>query len=506
MATQNEITGRLLTRNWALNLVGQTVALLVALPTIPYTVRGLGPERFGILSIAWVLLGYFGLFDLGLGRATTKFVAECLSLGDTKRMTALVWTSLWSQVLFGAMGALIAVAATPVAVHRFLNISPSLIGETQATFFILAGSLPLVLAANALRGVLEAGQHFAVVNYVRVPANASIFVLPAVALMFGAKLPAIVWLLVLARVGAALAYLWFCLRLYPALRRTFAIDPRMVRPLLVYGGWVTVSSIVAPLLSYLDRFAVGSVISMAAVGYYTVPSEMITRLQVVPSSLSATVFPAFSSLDATASLTKLEELCVRSLKALFLTLGPLSLLVILFARQILQLWLGADFAVKGAPVLQILAAGALVNALSFVPFGMLQALGRPDLTAKFHLLELPFYAALLWFLLARMGITGAAVAWTIRVCLDAALLFGAVVRLRWVSLGSLCGNGLLRAACTIFIFAALLSFPWLALGSMKVELVFAGVLFPAFGLTAWKYLLDGRERHLLLSAFVARAR
>src|SRR5712691_11098433 len=109
-----EITGKLLARNWILNLAGQAVPLVVGLVTIPYLIRGLGTERFGVLSIAWVLLGYFGLLDLGLGRATTKFVAECLGKGDTGRLPGFVWTSLWSQVLFGVAGATLAVGATPL--------------------------------------------------------------------------------------------------------------------------------------------------------------------------------------------------------------------------------------------------------------------------------------------------------------------------------------------------------------------------------------------------------
>ena len=82
MGSSPQISGGSLARNTGLNIIGQVVPLLVGLGAIPYVVRGLGTERFGILSIAWVLLGYFSLFDLGLGRATTKFVAECLGRGE----------------------------------------------------------------------------------------------------------------------------------------------------------------------------------------------------------------------------------------------------------------------------------------------------------------------------------------------------------------------------------------------------------------------------------------
>lgn len=99
-----EIHGGLLARNTVLNLMGYVVPLLVGLAAIPYVVRGLGSEGFGILSIVWVLLGYFSLFDLGLGRATTKFIAECLSRGEMARLPGLVWTSLAYQLVFGVAG------------------------------------------------------------------------------------------------------------------------------------------------------------------------------------------------------------------------------------------------------------------------------------------------------------------------------------------------------------------------------------------------------------------
>ncbi len=495
------ITARLLTKNWTLNLAGQTVSLLVAVPTIPYLIHGLGAERFGILSLAWVLLGYFGLFDLGLGRATTKFVAGCLGSGETHRLAALVWTSLLSQGLFGVIGTVVAGSAIPLLVHRALKISPAFVGQTETCFYILAASLPLVLVANALRGVLEAGQHFDVINYVRVPANASLFLLPTLAVLFGATLPVIVELLVLARLGSGLAYLFLCFKFYPVLRDDRSVDLALCRPLLTYGGWITVSNCIGPLLSYLDRFAIGSVISMAAVGYYTAPSEAINRLSVIPSSLSTTIFPAFSSLQAAQSRARLEELCVRSLKALLLTLGPITLLMILFAHEILRLWLGPDFAARGAVVLQILAAGALLNSLAFVPFGLLQALGKPDLTAKFHLLELPVYVLLLWFLLKHMGITGAALSWTIRMFLDALLLFAATAWHKWVSVPSLIGNRLLESAALLLLLGMALTFPWLVLGSLWAKSMVAGFVMTAFAVTSWKYLLDTRDRNMVLSAF-----
>jgi O-antigen/teichoic acid export membrane protein len=501
MAETPQIHGTLLARNTVLNLIGQVIPLLIGLATIPYIVRGLGTERFGVLAIAWVLLGYFSLFDLGLGRATTKFVADCLGRGKEQELPELIWTSLGFQVLLGLAGGVCAGAITPLLVGRILKIPMTLVGETTTAFFLLAGSLPFVLASNGLRGVLEAGQRFDMVNYVRIPASTSVFLLPALALPLGFRLPGIVLLLVLSRLVTMLAYLWACFKAFPALRRksAFSFQSRLLRPLAVYGGWLTVTNIVSPVLIYLDRFLIGSLLSMAALTYYTVPSEVVTRLLIVPSSLVATLFPAFSTIDASGDKSRLEELFARSIKPLLLILGPLSLLIAVFSHELLALWVGADFAERATGVLQILALGVLINSMAYVPFSLLQATGRPDLTAKFHLLELPLYAGLAWILIGHMGIVGAALAWTARVSVDAALLFGAAWRLRLVSLQALVANGLVRSVLGVVGLATVLSLTSMTGIAVLGRAVLAALLLTLFALTAWIFLLDISERRVLTS-------
>jgi O-antigen/teichoic acid export membrane protein len=494
------VTGKQLTRNWTFNLLGQALPLLIALPTIPYVIHGMGPERFGILSIAWVLLGYVGFLDLGLSRATTKFVAEYLGRGEAEKLPSLVWTSVWAQVLFGIAGTLLTSMLIPVLVDRVLKVPPLLRVETKMTFFILAASLPIVLASNAFRGVLEAGQHFDAVNYVKAPSNASIFLLPAIALPFGFGLPGIVFMLVLARLATVVAYLLYCFKFFPSLRHDFSIDSKMLRPLLVFGGWVTVTNTVSPLMTNMDRFFIGSMISMTAVGYYTAPYEAITRAWMFPVSLAATIFPAFSSLDAEGSRNRLGELYARSLKSLLLILGPILLLVVAFSSDILRLWLGPEFAAQSAVVLQVIAIGVLLSSLALIAFSLLQGLGRPDLAAKFHLFELPLYVGLLWFLVKHWGIVGAAVAWTIRVALDTTLLFGAVVWLKLFPPREFADNNLRRAIILVIAFGFLVLLPGLAGLSSLNRVLFAGFLSTAFMITAWSFVLDSRDRSLLISA------
>lgn len=191
---------------------------------------------------------------------------------------------------------------------------------------------------------------------------------------------------------------------------------------------MTVSNVVSPLMSTMDRFLIGAQVSMAAVAYYATPSEVITKLLIVPASLVGVMFPAFSA-SYGRDRARAAGLYARSIKYVFLILFPVVLLVVGFARPGLSLWLGADFAQHSFRVLQWLALGVLMNGLACVPFGLVQGAGRPDLTAKLHLIELPCYLLALWWLVSSYGIVGAAIAWTARVGMDAVMLFGMARRL-----------------------------------------------------------------------------
>src|SRR6267378_26436 len=491
----------LIVHNTALNLVGQWVPLLVGLFATPYIVSELGPGRFGLLSVGWVVLGYFSVLDLGFGRATTKFVAECLEQGQTERVPALLWTSLSVLVLLGSVAAVLAAVLTPVAVTKLLKIPPPLIGEARTAFLILAASFPAVVATNAVRGVLEAAQRFDLVNYVKVPANISVFVLPVIALLFGSHLPGIFLLLVLSRLIAMLAYLACCYRTFPALRHSFSVDLKLFGQLLGYGGWLTLSSVLGTLLMSMDRLLIGSRLPVAVVGYYAAPYEAVARVWTIPGSLSSTLFPTFSSMGlASESKTHLEQLYCRSLKSLLLTLGPLMSLVIVFAPQLLGIWLGPVFAAKSSTVMQVLALGVLVNSLAFVPFTLIHALGRPDVTAKFHMIEFPLFAGLLWVLIGHDGIQGAAIAWTIRLTLDAALLFGGCAWLGFVPLRAFARNGLPRTCLAVLLFAVACPAALLISKTLWARTVFVGILTALFAVGGWSFILDSIDKAALASA------
>ena len=471
----------------------------MAVIAMPFIVRGLGTERFGLLTLAWVVLGYFTIFDLGLGRATTKYVAEALGKGDDDQVPEIIWTAVAFQTILGFIGAFAFFVITDILVENVLNIPAALQGEAKDTFHILALSIPVVLVSSSFSGAIEAAQRFDLINAVKIPSSTLTYLLPLVGLSMGFGLTGIVTLILLARSGTLIAFSLMSLRIIPKLRECSVSFSRF-KHLFAYGGWITITSIVSPLLVYLDRFLIGSLLTITAVAYYTAPYEAVTRLSIISASLTMTLFPAFSALAGINDNQKLGSIFARSLKYVILALGPIVAVIGLFAKEILQLWLGTDFAIESTTAMQLLAFGMLINSLAFVPFALLQGTGRPSLPAKFHLLELPVYIIVAWIFISKFGIIGAAGAWTVRMALDALLLFGATFRVCRFSPQLLAESGTMRAVLVLFMLAViacgLKAFAHVL--PLSIQSLLFICLLVTFAFVGWKYVLDNTDRGIVI--------
>src|SRR5258708_26905718 len=269
--TPNLTSGRLLARNTIWNLLGLLLPLAVGVVAVPPLIRGMGVARFGLLSLAWIVIGYFSLFDLGIGRALTKVVADRLGTKDERSIPPLVWTSLVLMVLLGVLAGLATWAISPWLVHRLLKIPEALQSEALHGLYLLANSIPMVTATSGLRGVLEAQQRFRVLSFIRIPMSIFSFAGPLLVLPFSSDLVSVISVLVAGRLIACMAHLFACFHAMPALRHGFALKLSLVHPLLVLGGLMTFSNLVSPIIVYLDRFLIGALLSVSAVAAYTVP-------------------------------------------------------------------------------------------------------------------------------------------------------------------------------------------------------------------------------------------
>ncbi len=403
-------------RDTCYNLSGQLIPLAITLITLPTFLALIGESRYGMLAIVWVLLGYLGLFDLGMSRATAQRVAQLDPASPTER-SAVVWTALIAITAVGLVGG---VSMWTVG-HLVLSKPTPVDGlqvELHAALPWLALALPVTMGASALMGALQGREQFLALNVVQVVVTSLALVLPLV--VAAAGYTGLDWLIpatLAPRVLGTMLLFGLCRRHVPLTRQP-VFDAGRLRSLLGYGGWITVTAVVGPLLAVADRLIIGAVLGASAVAFYTIPQGLVSRGTMLAGSLAGAIFPRF----AARTRSDRDALMGSALEALAVIMTPVVFMALWCVDPFFGLWLGPDIASRSVPVAQVLLLGLWFNSLAYVPHARLQGEGNARAVAVIHLAELVPYALLLWALLWVWGIFGAAVAWTTRVAVDALLL------------------------------------------------------------------------------------
>lgn len=411
-----------LKRNTLWNLGGTGLPFLIAAITIPYLIQKIGVEAFGVLTLVWALIGYFSLFDFGLGRALTQQVTTTRSAGLCNLLPSVVKTGLWFTVVTGTVGGIIlAILANPLALH-WLSVSVPLQSTTATTLLIAAVGIPLTTVTTGLRGILEAYEDFKIVNLLRVVLGVANFGLPALTVMFiGDSLVWMVESLIAARFVVLFLHFWLVHQKLPANWFAARVSKENGRSLLSFGAWMTVSNIISPLMVTADRFVIAAMFGAGMVAYYTVPFEVLIRVLVIPNSLTSALFPRLA-IVMTTNPKEASRLYRRSLLIVTAILLPICLAIALGSHWGLSLWLGPDFADHSWAIVSVMAIGLFITGIANVPFTAIHAAGDARTTAYLHLFELVVYIPVLFFSMKAFGLIGAAIAWNFRVAIDLILL------------------------------------------------------------------------------------
>ncbi len=424
---------RLAYRNVAYNLAGQALPMAVALVSLPVLAHQAGTERLGFLGLAWSLIGYFALLDLGLSRIVTRRVAIADDRGLLGAERAVV-RSLCIRLF--AVVAVVSIALALFVPSRWVigaHASPDVATEARIALPILLLTLPATVVTGLLRGALEGVQRFARANALKATFGALSFGAPLAVLPFRTDLVALTAAVAAVRIVALVAHAaWALDALGPSTRPDAtpdgpAHDPPSLAATIREGGWLTVSNVVGPLMVTFDRFVIAAMVSLTATSWYFVPQETALRLLVVPAAVATTIFPMLARLGGVHA--DRQRISHDALLAIAATSLPAAAVLAAFAQPLLSVWMGAEFARSAAPVAAIIAVGLFANCCAQAPFAWVQAAGRADVTGRLHLAQLPFYGLLLVGLTWRFGIVGTAIAWSVRAVADCGLLFVASARL-----------------------------------------------------------------------------
>ncbi|GIU40991.1 oligosaccharide flippase family protein [Shewanella sp. MBTL60-112-B2] len=486
-------------KNIMWNFMGYVLPILITIIIIPFTIKLLGTENFGVLSLIWVIVGYSSFLDFGVGRALTHYISSnkftemqsYIPSAVKKVLTLLFCISLIvTLTIFFSIEYILSVFQN----SSFINDSDLLLSSKIAIITAF-----FVVISSAVRGVLEGYEEFKYINLVRLFSGLSISLSPFIIYYFVPQL----WLVILS-------FLFICMLevvLYTIIvkvklgniKKRRSLTFGKLKVILSFGWWSNLTNIIgSPMAAaYLDKAIIASLLGATALTYYSVPFDVIARFLILPAMITSVLFPLFSKLKN--QIDEVDRLTMQALEIMGYLIAPVFITVIILAKPLMHLWLG-EISIFMFVTIQIFAVGKFAESLNFVLLAQIQALGRPDLTAKRHLLELPFYACGLYFAGKEFGLVGIAVVWSSWALIDLLILFCIRKKLTNIELPRSIRSGrlplfYLSFFCIAYLSAAIFNDSNLAL------LLASTFILCAFYILGWKYYLDKNSREIMVVKF-----
>ena len=399
-------------KNSLANLSGALAPLFIMLLTVPLYLQLIGTERYGVLAVIWVIFGYFGFFDLGLGQAINQKIAKLRGDFEIER-NSLFWTSFLLALLLGIIGGIILFVFADQLLATIGDLTEAMQEEAGAAIVWLIPALPILITTSIIKGTLQGIERFVALNVIGVGGNLLIQLLPLCAAWMGYV--GLEYLVPAALTGRLLAgiFLFYQCKKHLPLSRNFTFERSEVIPLLNYGGWFSIISMIAPFLVVVDRLVIAAVLGGKAVAFYTVPYNISSNAMKISGSLAGALFPRFS-----ANPDDARDLADRATHVLVDVMTPAIVVGVLLFDGFLNVWLGQSFATEAKGVGELILIGVWINCLVIPHNSRLYAEANLKKIVAVYVVEIPLYFLMLWVGISYAGIQGAAMAWTLRVILD----------------------------------------------------------------------------------------
>ena len=397
-----------LAKNLVANNLGEAASFFLGLITIPIILKFLQSSHYGIFILLASVINYLSLMDLGVGAAVVRFIAHYQAKNNLKTL-GKVLSSSWTFFLgVSLISACLLFFLTDFLILHIFQIAPELRQEAVKIFQLGSLLIFVRIIANFFNIVAHGYQRFDLYNIGKLVGLLGTTVGAVIGLAIKPSLITLVWIYIgstIAEGSITLILLTLKEGKLP-LQLYFSFD--FFRPVIKFGGWKFLMALSSQAVNQFDKIIISLYLPTQFVTYYAVPQSLTRRLTSTLSVITEPLFPFASYLTSSRPLLVLQKLYQKAIRFANVLVMPIALFITIFARQILQIWLGDVFAEKAAFVLAWLSLGYLIISLTAVPVKVAEAKNKPQVTALFSLISAIVRLGLAFYMTAKYGLNGLA--------------------------------------------------------------------------------------------------
>lgn len=403
-----------LTANIFANLAGQGWSIIISLFVIPFYIKLLSIEAYGLIGFYGILQTLSQVLDLGLSptmnREMARYSERTEKAGEARDLVRTLEVGYWAIGI--AIGVGVIIAAPLIALH-WLKASAIPVGDVQHALMLMgiliALQWPLGLYGNGLMGLQkQLVWNVAGISMSAVGSGGAVLILwlvsPTITAFF-------TWQVIVAAVNVAVMALLMW-RSLPPCDRAPRLDFGLVRNVRRFAAGMAGLGLSGIILSQLDKVILSKLLSLEMFGYYSVAGVLGRGLYVFITPVFNAFFPRFSALvvsDERGALKPLYHLGSQLMATLII---PTGAVVSLFSYDVLLLWTrNADTARNAALVASLLVIGTALNGLMNLPYALQLAYGWTELGLSLNAIFIAILVPTLMYVTLHYGPVGAAAVW-----------------------------------------------------------------------------------------------
>ena len=336
-------TRKKLTENFLSLSVLQGLNYLLPLITLPYLVRVLGPEKYGLVAFAQAFIAYFGILtDYGFNLSATREIS--IQRENKEKISAIFSSVMLIKFVFLILS-FILMSVLVFSIHKFRN-------EWLLYFLTFGTVLGQVLFPIWFFQGIERMKY---ITWLNIIAKTIFTVLVFVLIHQKTDYVYVPFLGALGTIISGVLALGI-------IRKHFKVNFHLpskneVIHQLREGWYIFISTVAISLYSISNTFILGLFASNTIVGYYSGAEKIINAVQGLLSPVSQTIYPHISKIASES-----KERALKFLQKITILIGSssffLSLLIFLLAEVVIKILLGGQY-LESIKVLRI---------LSFLPF------------------------------------------------------------------------------------------------------------------------------------------
>lgn len=402
-----------LTKNIFYNLLGQFLLVILGFVAVKYVFRHLGGDALGIIYFTLTLNTILAaVLELGISSVTVRevsshFTSEPVYIRELIRTFSLFY---WTAYL---VLALVIYYGAPILITHWIHLETMDPATATEAVRILGISAVIVLPRMLYASLFVGLQRMEFNNGIDVVTGGLQQLGAAIILVNGGGFFDVVWWMGICFVLSVGAYIFFCGRFFPWRALVPGFSSGVVRRNFTFACNMTSITILAMILTQIDKLMVSKFLSVDMFGFYGFISNLVSRMTLITNSVAQALFPSFSILFKDENRERLMKQYRQLHNLICLTTIPVFAVITFASVPMLSFLFNEDIARMLFFPITLLCVGYYMNGTLSVPCVFSYAVGRPDILSKANLYALFIMIPLAGVLIYAFGLTGAALSWVL---------------------------------------------------------------------------------------------